>query len=85
MKMKSVMGFIAVLLLLTGFSSTLYASVGKVIFAYGAVSVERPEPGSLTKGMPIDEGDTIITGKNGYVQVLLDDATKMALERWVPG
>lgn len=79
MNIKNVMGFVATLLLLAGLSPTINASVGKVIFAYGTVSVERPAPGALTKGMPVDEGDTIITGKNGYVQVLLDDATKIAI------
>lgn len=56
-----------------------HANVGKVIFAFGNVSVERPAPDVLSQGMPVEEGDVIVTGSNGYVQLLLKDETKIAI------
>ncbi len=55
------------------------ANAGKVIFAFGDVSVERPDPDVLSQGMPVEEGDVIVTGTNGYVQLLLEDETKIAI------
>lgn len=76
-KTKNMTHLLALLILMA--STSAQASVGRVLFTFGSVSVERPVPDTLTKGMPVDEGEVIVTGGNGYVQLLLDDNTKVAV------
>jgi hypothetical protein len=56
------------------------AGAGKVMFANGDVQVERAgklQP--LAKGAEIAPGDTIVTGADGRVQLLMADGDRMAL------
>jgi len=66
-------------LLLLMQSGNAFASVGKVLYRHGNVSIEKPAVSILRVGQPVDEGDVIVTGPKGYVQLLLDDSTKVAV------
>lgn len=55
------------------------ASVGKVMYTFGKVTVETPAVEVLIKGDSVDAGNVIVTGPKGYVQLLLDDGTKIAI------
>ena len=68
------------LLLIAGsLSSSAQASVGRVLFKYGNVTVDSVNARLLRQGATVDEGDVIVTGPKGYVQLLLDDGTKVAI------
>jgi hypothetical protein len=55
------------------------ASVGKVMFTYGVVTVETPISIKLKKGDTIDAGNVIVTGSKGMAQLKLDDDTKIII------
>ena len=55
------------------------AAVGKVLYKQGTVNIERPQVMAVRVGMPVDAGDVLATGPEGYVQLLLDDRTKVML------
>ena len=77
---KLVIASILTLLLIAGsLSSSAQASVGRVLFKYGNVTVDSVNARLLRQGATVDEGDVIVTGPKGYVQLLLDDGTKVAI------
>ena len=69
----------ALLLIAGPLSSAAQASVGRVLFKYGNVTVDSVNARLLRQGATVDEGDVIVTGPKGYVQLLLDDGTKIAI------
>ncbi|MDC1083616.1 hypothetical protein OAS97_02690, partial [Pseudomonadales bacterium] len=66
-------GILALLLIAGPLSSAAQASVGRVLFKYGNVTVDSVNARLLRQGATVDEGDVIVTGPKGYVQLLLDD------------
>ena len=77
---KLVIASTLTLLLIAGsLSSSAQASVGRVLFKYGNVTVDSANARLLRQGATVDEGDVIVTGPKGYVQLLLDDGTKIAI------
>ena len=72
-------GILALLLIAGSLSSSVQASVGRVLFKYGNVTVDSANARLLRQGATVDEGDVIVTGPKGYVQLLLDDGTKVAI------
>ncbi len=72
-------GILALLLIAGPLSSAAQASVGRVLFKYGNVTVDSVNARLLRQGATVDEGDVIVTGPKGYVQLLLDDGTKIAI------
>ena len=77
---KLVTASILTLLLIAGsLSSSAQASVGRVLFKYGNVTVDSVNARLLRQGATVDEGNVIVTGPKGYVQLLLDDGTKVAI------
>jgi hypothetical protein len=72
---------LALLLLLAASSMHAIASVGKVMYTYGDVTVETPAVKVLNKRDTVDAGSVIVTGPKGYVQLLLDDGTKIAIRQ----
>jgi hypothetical protein len=67
-------------LLMAGPATASAASAGKVVFAAGSVQVERAgKLLPLTKGAAIEPGDTLVTGKDGRVQLLMADGDRMAI------
>ena len=77
---KLVIASTLTLLLIAGsLSSSAQASVGRVLFKYGNVTVDSVNARLLRQGATVDEGDVIVTGPKGYVQLLLDDGTKIAI------
>ncbi|MDB4150960.1 FecR domain-containing protein, partial [Pseudomonadales bacterium] len=59
--------------------SSASASVGKVLYTFGVVTVETPAVQKLEKGSVLDAGHIIVTGPKGYAQLLLEDGTKIAI------
>ena len=72
-------GLLTLLLIAGPLSSSAQASVGRVLFKYGNVTVDSANARLLRQGAMVDEGDVIVTGPKGYVQLLLDDGTKIAI------
>lgn len=72
-------GLLTLLLIAGSLSSSAQASVGRVLFKYGNVTVDSANARLLRQGATVDEGDVIVTGPKGYVQLLLDDGTKIAI------
>ena len=72
-------GLLTLLLIAGPLSSSAQASVGRVLFKYGNVTVDSANARLLRQGATVDEGDVIVTGPKGYVQLLLDDGTKIAI------
>ena len=72
-------GLLTLLLIAGSLSSSAQASVGRVLFKYGNVTVDSVNARLLRQGATVDEGDVIVTGPKGYVQLLLDDGTKVAI------
>ena len=72
-------GLLTLLLIAGSLSSSAQASVGRVLFKYGNVTVDSVNARLLRQGATVDEGDVIVTGPKGYVQLLLDDGTKIAI------
>ncbi len=72
-------GILTLLLIAGPLSSSAQASVGRVLFKYGNVTVDSVNARLLRQGATVDEGDVIVTGPKGYVQLLLDDGTKIAI------
>lgn len=62
-------------------TTIVYAqSAGKVLFVYGdATIVKGKQVAKADKGMPIESGDLINTGKNSTLQLKLSDGTLVAL------
>ncbi len=60
-------------------STNAEASIGTVLTAIGPVTVEKPEIEKLSRRQRVDEGDVIVTGPRGYVQLKLDDGTKISI------
>ena len=56
-----------------------WATVGRVLYTMGNVTVEKPAEAYLRRGDTVDAGDVIVTGKRSYVQVKLDDGSKIAI------
>lgn len=73
--------FLAVVAFLLALASnSAMAAAGKVVYARGDVQIERAgKTLPLAKGSEIESGDTIVTGKNGRVQLLMADGDRMAL------
>lgn len=68
------------LLFLVGSATAATPSAGKVVFAAGDVQIERAGKSQpLTKGVAIEAGDTIVTGKDGRVQLHMADGDRMAI------
>ena len=78
-KSKTITSFLALCLIAGSLSISAQASVGRVLFKYGNVSVDSANARLLRRGAMVDEGDVIVTGPKGYVQLLLDDGTKVAV------
>ena len=55
------------------------ANVGKVLYAIGVVTVEKPAISNLSRGDVLEEGDVIVTGPKAYVQLRMVDGTKFAI------
>ena len=72
-------GLLTLLLIAGPLSSSALASVGSVLFKYGNVTVDSANARLLRQGATVEEGDVIVTGPKGYVQLLLDDGTKIAI------
>jgi hypothetical protein len=72
-------GLLTLLLIAGPLSSSAQASVGRVLFKYGNVTVDSANARLLRQGAMVDEGDVSVTGPKGYVQLLLDDGTKIAI------
>ena len=72
----SVFGFLGLVLL---HSAASFASVGKVLYSYGKVSAETPATVEIKRGDRIEAGHVIVTGPKAYLQLLLDDGTKIDL------
>ena len=72
-------GLLTLLLIAGPLSSSALASVGSVLFKYGNVTVDSANARLLRQGATVEEGDVIVTGPKGYVQLLLDDGTKVAI------
>lgn len=70
---------LALSLIAGSFASSAQASVGRVLFKYGNVTVDSTNARILRRGAMVEEGDVIVTGPKGYVQLLLDDGTKVAV------
>ena len=66
-------------LVLSVLSISAQARVGQVLYSIGNVTVEKPAISSLIRKAIIDEGDVIVTGAKSYVQLKLDDGTKLAI------
>jgi len=62
---------------------TVYASAGKVNFAFGEVTATSVsgESRKLTKDGVINSGDTIETGKNGIAQLRFTDGAYVSLQK----
>ncbi len=61
-------------------SNAAMAAAGKVVYARGDAQIERAgKTLPLAKGTEIESGDTIVTGKDGRVQLLMADGDRMAL------
>ncbi|MFT4797893.1 MAG: hypothetical protein ACJAXW_003218 [Candidatus Azotimanducaceae bacterium] len=60
-------------------SMPAFANVGRVLYTFGAVTVEKPAISVLRRGGNIEEGDVIVTGPKGYAQIKLADGTKIAI------
>ena len=61
--------------------SIAQATVGTVIEALNNPTVETPTTQPLQKGRRVNAGDTIVTGPNARVQLLLDDGTRIAIKQ----
>ena len=60
--------------------SSASASVGKVLYTFGVVTVETPAVQKLEKGSVLDAGHIIVQpAPKGYAQLLLEDGTKIAI------
>ena len=60
-------------------SPLVWADAGKVLYAVGEVTVERGASVTLTKGDPVREGDVIVTGSRGRIQLLMADGAKISV------
>jgi hypothetical protein len=69
----------SVLILMLMHSASSLASVGKVLYSFGKVSVETPATVKIKRGDRIEAGHVIVTGPKAYLQLLLDDGTKIDL------
>ncbi|MEP6162228.1 MAG: FecR family protein [Halieaceae bacterium] len=67
---------IVLLLALPGFAQ---ANVGKVLFATGAVTVERTESIQVKRGDTLLQGDIIVTGSRARVQLLMLDGARISI------
>lgn len=55
------------------------AAIGRVKIASGAAVIERGKAKlPATVGMPVEKGDTLVTGRNGRIGVTFNDDTRMA-------
>lgn len=55
------------------------AAIGRVKIASGAALIERGKARlPATVGMPVEKGDTLVTGRNGRIGVTFNDDTRMA-------
>lgn len=64
-------------LLLAMCPSMVLADAGKVIFVSGSVKLATEQP--LSRGDGVNEGDEIITGEDGRVQLLMQDGDRIAI------
>jgi len=57
------------------------ARVGEVLFAYGSARVETASglQSELQKGSALEEGDRVVTGSNGRLQIRMDDGGLIVL------
>ncbi|MFT5011757.1 MAG: hypothetical protein ACJAX5_000594 [Patiriisocius sp.] len=55
------------------------ANIGRVLYTFGNVTVEKPAISNLKRGVTVEEGDIVVTGPKGYAQLKLLDGTKIAI------
>src|SRR4030095_10664770 len=57
------------------------ARVGEVLFVYGSARVETSSglQSELQKGSALEEGDRVVTGSNGRLQIRMDDGGLIVL------
>jgi hypothetical protein len=55
------------------------ANIGRVLYTFGNVTVEKPAISNLKRGVTVEEGDVVVTGPKGYAQLKLLDGTKIAI------
>ena len=60
-------GLLTLLLIAGPLSSSAQASVGRVLFKYGNVTVDSANARLLRQGVQVDEGDVTGTCPTGYV------------------
>lgn len=80
MRLPSLLGRLAPALL-SLVPALAWARVGEVLFVYGSARVESAAhgPAELLKGSALDEGDRVITGSNGRLQIRMDDGGLIVL------
>jgi hypothetical protein len=57
----------------------VWAAAGKAVFVTGPVSLEREQTLPLKVNDPVQIGDIVVTGQKARAQLLMGDATKVAL------
>lgn len=73
MKLKQLTLHALVIMMATLVGLPADAAVGRVLWAFGNVSVERPLISTLHRGDRLEEGDVIVTGPRARAQLLLAD------------
>lgn len=60
-------------------ASSAAANVGTVAFVFGSAHMEQTPDRQLVKKNPVDNGDTVVTGDTGRVQLRMIDGGKIAI------
>ncbi len=60
-------------------ANSAWAEAGRVMFVSGEAALIRGGSLPIMKGMPVEAGDTITTGADGRVQLLMGDGDRIAL------
>lgn len=72
--------FIGVLgLALLAAAGPAWGEAGRVLYVTGQATLVRGDEVPVTKGMAVVSGDTLVTGDNGRVQLLMADGDRIAL------
>jgi hypothetical protein len=61
------------------FSQSALAQAGRILFVSGDATLLRGASLPMAKGMLLEEGDTIVTGGDGRVQMLMSDGDRIAV------
>ena len=56
-----------------------WAEAGRIMYASGEANLIRDREIPATKGMAVETGDTLVTGANGRIQLLMADGDRIAL------